>query len=321
MAGKKFAARKKIDFIPAFLLAAIFYAGLAAHAQTADQAWLRYSAGHDRSAIPTSIRALDSSALEQSAMQELQRGIAGLTGAQAASDGNGETVIGTLEEFRAAFPGLQVPAHIAAHGFWLKRTTWHGRLLVVVAGSNQHGALFGAFDLLRRIATDADLTRLDVIESPAMPIRWVDEWDNASGTVERGYGGRSIFFEDGKVRDDLSAVTEYARLLASVGINGCNVNNVNGAAPFLTSDMIKGLARIADAMRPWGVRLAISVDIASPQKIGGLKTFDPLDPDVKAWWIAKVDEIYAAHSRFRRLHGEGRFGGPARPRQLWPQPR
>ena len=115
-----------------------------------------------------------------------------------------------------------------------------------------------------------------------MPIRWVDEWDNANGTVERGYGGRSIFFDNGKVRDDLSAVGEYARLLASVGINGCNVNNVNGAAPFLDPDMIKGLARIADAMRPWGVRLAISVDIASPQKIGGLKTFDPLDPDVKA---------------------------------------
>ena len=125
-----------------------------------------------------------------------------------------------------------------------------------------------------------------------MPIRWVDEWDNANGTIERGYGGRSIFFENGNVRDDLSQVGEYARLLASVGINGCNVNNVNGAAPFLEPDMIKGLARIADAMRPWGVRLAISVDIASPQKIGGLNTFDPLDPAVKAWWAAKVNEIY-----------------------------
>jgi alpha-glucuronidase len=95
------------------------------------------------------------------------------------------------------------------------------------------------------------------------------------------------------VRDDLSAVSEYARLLASLGINGCNVNNVNGAAPFLNADNIPALARIADAMRPWGVRLALSVDIASPQKIGGLKTFDPLDPDVKDWWETKVGEIYA----------------------------
>jgi alpha-glucuronidase len=126
-----------------------------------------------------------------------------------------------------------------------------------------------------------------------MKIRWVDEWDNANGTVERGYAGRSIFFEDGHVRDDLTQASEYARLLASVGINGCNVNNVNGAAPFLEPQMLEGLARVANAMRPWGVRLAMSVDIASPQKIGGLKTFDPLDPEVKAWWAQKVDAIYA----------------------------
>jgi alpha-glucuronidase len=301
--GTNLDALRRIVFLAAIVFAAIFAAGLlasaqtpVAHAQAEDQAWLSYSVGHERLAIPASIRALGNSVLEQSAVRELQRGTAGTTGttvmAGAMTASAGETVVGTLDEVRAAFPGLQVPAHIAAHGFWLKRTLSHGRPLVIVAGSNDYGALFGAFDLLRRIATGADLTHLDAIETPAMPIRWVDEWDNASGTVERGYGGRSIFFEGGKVRDDLSDVTTYARLLASVGINGCNVNNVNGAAPFLDPAMIKGLARIADAMRPWGVRLAISVDIASPQKVGGLKTFDPLDPDVKAWWAAKVNEIY-----------------------------
>jgi len=290
MAKKRVAARWNIDFLMAFLLAAAFAAAPVARAHAEDQAWLRYAGGHGPSAVPASVRALGSSVMEQSAVQELQRGIAGMTGAKAAN--SGETVVGTLDEVRAAFPGLAVPTQIRAHGFWLKRTMWHGQPLVIVAGSNEHGALFGAFDLLRRVATDADLSHLDVIESPAMAIRWVDEWDNASGTVERGYGGRSIFFEGGKVRDDLSDAAAYARLLASVGINGCNVNNVNDAAPFLAPDMIKGLARIADAMRPWGVRLAISVDIASPQKVGGLKTFDPLDPDVKAWWTAKFNEIY-----------------------------
>jgi alpha-glucuronidase len=88
-------------------------------------------------------------------------------------------------------------------------------------------------------------------------------------------------------------VREYARLLASVGINGCNVNNVNAAPQLLDTDHIKQLARVADAMRPWGVRMAMSVAIASPQTIGGLKTYDPLDPAVKAWWAAKVEEIYA----------------------------
>src|SRR6185437_8728546 len=96
----------------------------------------------------------------------------------------------------------------------------------------------------------------------------------------------------GHVRDDLHPVAEYSRLLASVGINGCNLNNVNNAAPFLEPDMLKGVARIADTIRPWGVRVALSVDIASPQKIGGLKTYDPLDPAVIAWWRAKTDAIY-----------------------------
>ena len=292
MAKKTFAARSGTDLLTASLLAAAFAAATMAHTQTEDPAWLRYAGGHGRSAVPASVRALGSSEMEHSAVQELQRGIAGMTGAQHANSGQGETVVGTLDELRIAFPRLAVPTHIRAHGFWLKRTVWHGRPLVIVAGSNEHGALFGAFDLLRRVATGADLSHLDAIEAPAMPIRWVDEWDNADGTVTRGYGGRSIFFDGGKVRDDLSDVSTYARLLASVGINGCNVNNVNGASPFLTSDLLRGLARIADAMRPWGVRLAISVDIASPQKVGGLKTFDPLDPNVKAWWTAKVNEIY-----------------------------
>jgi alpha-glucuronidase len=288
----------KIDFLEIVarvaVIVALVVAGVSARAQTADQGWLRYSGGHPHAAIPTSVRALSSDLKEQSAVRELERGISGLTGAKANADAaNGETVVGTLSEVRKAFPAIAAPAHLGPHGFWLKRTVWHGSPLVIVAGANEHGALFGAFGLLRRIAINEDLTHLNAIESPALPIRWVDEWDNANGTVERGYGGRSIFFENGHVRDDLSAVGEYARLLASVGINGCNVNNVNGAAPFLTPDMLKGLARIADAMRPWGVRLAISVDIASPQKVGGLKTFDPLDPEVKAWWAAKVAEIYA----------------------------
>ena len=77
-----------------------------------------------------------------------------------------------------------------------------------------------------------------------------------------------------------------------IGINGCNLNNVNNAAPFLEPEMLKGIARIADTMRPYGVRVALSVDVASPQKIGGLKTYDPLDPAVIAWWNNKADEIY-----------------------------
>jgi alpha-glucuronidase len=125
-------------------------------------------------------------------------------------------------------------------------------------------------------------------------LRWVDEWDNPDGSIERGYAGRSIFFEGGKCATIWRRWREYARLLASVGINGCNVNNVNAAPQLLDAGDVARAGAHCRGMRPWGVRLAMSVDVASPQKIGGLATYDPLDPAVKQWWAAKVNEIYKA---------------------------
>ena len=252
--------------------------------------------------IPLNVRALGSSRQQKAAVEEIQRSLAlccahidpsSLT-ARARQGLGGETVVGTLKEVRLAFPNLPIPTDIPAEGYWIYfKPTQEGHLLVI-AGADDAGVLFGTFALLRypEASDRFDPQTHSLRSHPAMPIRWVDEWDNADGSVERGYAGRSIFFDAGHVRQDLAPVAEYARLLASVGINGCNVNNVNNAAPFLTSDFLRGLAQIADAMRPWGVRLALSVDIASPKKIGGLSTYDPLDPSVKAWWAAKVSEIY-----------------------------
>jgi alpha-glucuronidase len=273
-----------------------------AHAQAADQAWLRYGKVNGSClAIPRHVRALGNGLLERSAVAELERAAnacwgpestAGLS-ARAKQTFGGETVLGTLDEVRKAYPTLSVPPDLKAEGYWIYEARG-GNPLVVIAGADQAGVLYGAFAALRipSSAEKTDPQSHSLRGQPAMPIRWTNEWDNADGSIERGYGGRSIFFDNGKVRDDLAPVGEYARLLASIGINGCNVNNVNNAAPFLQPDMLKGLARIADAMRPWGVRLAMSADIASPQKIGALATYDPLDPNVKAWWVARIDEIY-----------------------------
>ncbi len=108
--------------------------------------------------------------------------------------------------------------------------------------------------------------------------------DNLDGSIERGYAGRSIFFDGGHVRTDLTRAGEYARLLASVGINGCTINNVNSDLRTLTPEMLAEIARVADVMRPWGVRISLSVDLSSPQQVGKLATFDPLDPGVVVWW-------------------------------------
>jgi alpha-glucuronidase len=294
--------RMKIATRAGLLVAAMVASGLAAFSQTADQGWLRYQGHPGRTLIPLKVRALGEGIIEQSAASELKRSIADFaseaTGstARAKEVFGGETVLGTAEEVRKAYPDLSIPADLRPDGYWIY---WNGlkgdRCLSVVAGGDQRGVLYGVFAFLRLLATGVHQSLHDhpYRDQPAMPIRWVDEWDNPDGSIERGYAGRSIFFDGGNVRSDLAPVAEYARLLASIGINGLNVNNVNAAPQLLDSDHLRQLARIADAMRPWGVRLAMSVDIASPQKIGGLSTYDPLDPAVRAWWSAKANEIYA----------------------------
>ncbi|MFP5234390.1 MAG: alpha-glucuronidase family glycosyl hydrolase [Acidobacteriota bacterium] len=285
------AFRKKIRFLLCLGLGLVGITNVCA--QTAEQAWLDHARWPNSIKVPVAVRALGQDPVERTAADELGTGLKILDGVRRGVidtlPGFG-TEIGTVAETRKAHPDLSIPANLAPEGYWIHRLPGKRRQFVIVGGSPR-GTLYGAFAFLRHVA-QVNSAPQDFESRPAMAIRWVDEWDNADGSIERGYAGRSIFFDGGHVRADLKPVHEYARLLASVGINGCNLNNVNNAAAFLTADMLSGIKRIADTMRPYGVRVALSVDIASPEKIGGLKTYDPLDPAVIAWWKAKTDEIY-----------------------------
>ncbi len=281
-------------------------------AQTTDQAWLKYSRLAKQPAVPATVVALGKGAVEQTAKAELERGLLGLMGSDAIALGKAKTskiILGTDAEFSgeatkrgsvAIHNDLKISPAVRATTQWsptgqsfsVARSCDHGSDSICITAPTEQGLLYGAFTLLRTLSSGHELPVADIRETPVMAIRWTDEWDNADGSIERGYAGRSIFFDAGHVREDLGQVGEYARLLASVGINGCNLNNVNNAAVFVQPEMLAGIKRIADTMRPWGVRVALSVDIASPQKIGGLPTYDPLDPAVIAWWKAKTDEIY-----------------------------
>jgi alpha-glucuronidase len=226
---------------------------------------------------------------------------------------------------RPLFPELGTAPSISGDGFWLKtvhrararplagsgdsplpRNYW------LVVGADERGVLYGTFALLARMAQGQDVSSLDDAETPSAPIRWVNQWDNLDGSIERGYAGRSIFFDNGSIRSDLARAREYARLLASIGINGCAINNVNADPRLLKTDFLPQLAGVADVFRPWGVRLAVSVDLSSPMSAGGLKTFDPLDPQVKAWWQNTVDGIYQQIPDFGgfviKADSEGRSG-------------
>lgn len=197
-------------------------------------------------------------------------------------------------------------------GFLLRTLHEHALKYLLIIGGNDRGILYGVFTLLARVAEEKDLSELDDLENPAAPIRWASEWDNLDGSIERGYAGRSIFFENGNVRADLTRMREYARLLASIGINACAINNVNADPRVLSADFLPQLVRVADVLRPWGVKLALSVDLSSPVAVGKLGTFDPLDPQVAAWWRTTVDQIYVAIPDFAgfvvKADSEGRSG-------------
>jgi alpha-glucuronidase len=240
---------------------------------------------------------------------------------------NAAFVLGTWKDLRPLFAKLGTTPGISGDGFWLKTFNRASsrplagsrdlplpgqRKYWLVVGANERGVLYGTFALVARIAQGQDVSTLDDRETPSAPIRWVNQWDNLDGSIERGYAGGSIFFDNGSVRADLTRAGEYARLLASIGINGCTINNVNADPRLLKKDFLPQVARVAEVFRLWGVRLAISVDLSSPLSAGGLKTFDPLDPQVQAWWQKTVDGIYRQIPDFggfvMKADSEGRSG-------------
>ncbi|WP_232296252.1 alpha-glucuronidase family glycosyl hydrolase [Terriglobus sp. TAA 43] len=268
-------------------------------AEDGSAAWLRYAPLTDSklyATLPTRIVSGDSSPTESAAAEELRRGLTSMLGRNfvVSNAGTGAIIV------------LRSNARLPRETYRIRR----GMDGLHIEGSSAAAELYGVFHFLERVASQKPI--VNETQSPAAQIRWSDEWDNMDGTVERGYAGPSIFFENGRVKQDLTRAGEYARLLASVGINGCNVNNVNANLQTLSGQNLRDFARVAEVFRPWGVKLALSVDLTSPQVVGGLDTFDPLDPKVAEWWQSKVDEIYKLIPDFAgftvKADSEGRKG-------------
>jgi alpha-glucuronidase len=272
-------------------------------AETGYDAWLRYppldkAARTPYARLPAVVFAPGKSPVIDSAKQELVRGVRGMLGRTLREESSlpdeDAIVLITYDALPGVAADIAIPASPVESSYFLRLVTRRGHRLLFVAGADERGVLYGTFALLRRIALHGEIEHLDVQDAPYAPVRWTNEWDNLDGSIERGYAGRSIFFDSGHVVADLTRARDYARLLASIGIDGCTVSNVNANPHMLTSEFIPELARLAGAFRPWGVRMAISIDFGSPKEIGGLNTFDPLDPKVIAWWKQKMNEVYAA---------------------------
>lgn len=171
-------------------------------------------------------------------------------------------------------------------GFMIKDTP-DGRKVMAKTGI---GAMYGTYALQRLERTGKAGGTLDIREEPSYERRILNHWDNLDNTVERGYAGWSIWHWGEPVPVEL--IEEYARLNASVGINGSVLNNVNATPEMLRRDYLERIAEIADIMRPYGVRVYLSVNFSSPAKLGGLPDSDPLRPEVQEWWAEKAAEIY-----------------------------
>ncbi|WP_429276082.1 alpha-glucuronidase family glycosyl hydrolase [Novosphingobium gossypii] len=191
--------------------------------------------------------------------------------------------------------GLRLPlAGLGAEGYLVRPATIAGRPALVVTGNTDAAVLYGAFAAIRAQKMGADLAALDISSAPKVKLRVLNHWDNLDGSVERGYAGQSLWdwwtlpdFKDPRYAD-------YARANASLGINGVVLNNVNASPVSMREDYITKAAALAEVFRPWGIKVYLSARFSAPIELGGLKTADPLDPEVRAWWKAKSDEIYRA---------------------------
>lgn len=183
-----------------------------------------------------------------------------------------------------------------------------------ITASNPIGLLYGAYELIRLQNTDAYNTgsgnqqnfskAIDETEKPQVGLRILNHWDNLDGSIERGYAGKSIFkWEEiklgkngkgGSISKSLhNRLITYARANASLGINGSVLNNVNASPKMMTAEYINKVKVIANILRPYGIRVYLSINFASPMALGYTKTADPLDKKVQQWWQKKAKEIYA----------------------------
>jgi alpha-glucuronidase len=250
--------------------------------------------------------------------EELQKGLSGLLGKdipQAASiSQNGAIAVGTSETsplVRKLIDPSELKT-VGTEGYIIRALRDGNFSIIVIAGNQPSGVLYGAFHFLRLIQTEQSLDNVSIQQKPRIQKRLLNHWDNLDGSVERGYAGKSIWnWESLSAKVD-SRIKDYARANASIGINGTVLNNVNSQAIILTDEYIKKAAAIADVLRPYGIRIYFSVKFTSPMEIGKLSTADPLDAAVRQWWKDKAGEIYQAIPDFGgflvKAYSEGQPG-------------
>ncbi|UNK41602.1 alpha-glucuronidase [Luteimonas sp. S4-F44] len=293
---------------PAWVAAALALAALVGLAPTPAQAedgyalWLRYAqAGAERGPEAPRVSQLaiaEATPTQRATRDELLRGLQGLQGQAPAVVGRvgrpDALLVGTPQSLPAIARLALDLGDLGPAGYLIRSMRVDGHPATVVAANTDVGALYGAFAFLRLMQTDQPVADLDLREAPRIERRVLNHWDDLDRHVERGYAGQSIWDWHRLPGWRDPRYTDYARANASIGINGTVLNNVNASADVLTPMYLEKVTALADIFRPWGIRVYLSARFSAPIEIGGLRTADPLDPEVQRWWRAKADEIYAA---------------------------
>lgn len=266
--------------------------------------WLRYTPVADnklRKAYQQQVTHIlvegDSPTLSVAAA-ELQRGLTGLLAKPVAMGGGKLTkhalVIGTPAN-SPLIASLNLTERLAAlgsEGYLLEKMRINKRDVFIIAADTDVGVLYGSFHFLRLIQTGQSLDKISISSAPKLQHRVINHWDNLNRVVERGYAGLSLWDWGTLPEHKSQRYVDYARINASLGINGTVINNVNADPRILSDQFLQKIAALADVFRPYGIKVYLSINYNSPRAFGDLDIADPLDPRVQQWWKERTKKVY-----------------------------
>lgn len=293
-------------FTNLFILWVFFLAGAAqvSYAEDGYDMWLRYQPVADSALRKTYQQQFSQILVEGDtpslsvAAAELQRGLSGLLDKPIAITNKQLSkqalVLGTPAN-SPIIASLQLGDRLAAlgdEGYLIEQTRINKRAVTIIAANSDVGVLYGSFHLLRLIQTQQSLDKISITSAPKLQHRVINHWDNLNRVVERGYAGLSLW-DWGTLPDHKSQRYEdYARINASLGINGTVLNNVNADPRILSDQFLQKIAALADVFRPYGIKVYLSINYNSPRAFGDLDLADPLDPRVQQWWKDRTKKVY-----------------------------
>lgn len=292
---------KQMKIFWAFV-AAMLYLIQPLRAEDGYRLWLRYDQISDKQKLDDYRRQLRGwmvdvvSPTGDVARKELRLALPGLLGVPVeevhGTQRDGIIVAGTFDSPTLAKMKLANRYKTGEEGYVILGGKLNNKEVIIIAGEQERGMLYGLFHFLRLLQMQQSIEKLSIESAPKTKVRILNHWDNLDRTVERGYAGFSLWdwhklpgYIDPRYHD-------YARANASIGINATVLTNVNANALILTPTYLRKVAALADIMRPYGIRVYLTARFSAPMEIGGLKTADPLAPEVQQWWKDKVKEIY-----------------------------